>query len=215
MAILGENQQDSKKLEKALVSLAQVAEKGLPLNESVASGMLINLAINYQVWSKKQVKELELVTMGDAKVVEEHLLVKFNQTIRIFIEKYQRLLEIGKQPEGIVIILSSAIEQVKIREKELLIEILSLIKALIDLIWRQGGKKLIENIFPNTFSSLFNLILNQYREVKSLKSKQIALEILSILTKCYYSYQTTLLESSKPLVNPFQKQPLSPATITS
>lgn len=203
MAILGENQQDSKKLEKALVSLAQVAEKGLPLNESVASGMLINLAINYQVWSKKQVKELELVTMGDAKVVEEHLLVKFNQTIRIFIEKYQRLLEIGKQPEGIVIILSSAIEQVKIREKELLIEILSLIKALIDLIWRQGGKKLIENIFPNTFSSLFNLILNQYREVKSLKSKQIALEILSILAKCYYSYQTTLLEPPKPLVNPF------------
>lgn len=115
MAILSENQRDSKKLEKALNSLTQVAEKGLPLNETVAMGMLLNLAINYQAWSKKEIKELELVTMGEGKAVEEHLLVRLNQTIIIFLEKHHRLLDVRKQPEGIVIMLSTAIEQIRIR----------------------------------------------------------------------------------------------------
>lgn len=68
-----------------------------------------------------------------------------------------------KEPEGLVIVLSSAVGQVRNREKELLVEVLALVRSIVELVWRQGGKRMIESVFPNTFSTLFNLVLNQYK----------------------------------------------------
>jgi hypothetical protein len=65
----------------------------------------------------------------------------------------------------------------------------------------------VHKVLPSTVSTLFNLVLNQQTEIRSVKSKQIALKVITELL-CHHFKKKP--QSAKHFANPLSKSTLDP-----
>ncbi|MBS1890062.1 MAG: hypothetical protein JST59_02120 [Actinobacteria bacterium] len=162
-------------------------ERGLPLNEVIAARLMTGLTINFRFWAKKSTNEIQLISPENEKgdVVEEHLLVLFVQVLRSTIDRHIKLLNVAKEPECMIVLLDTSLEMVRNKQKELLLAVLELVLTLVKSLLSERAE-FVEKIFPSTLSTLFNLVLNQQAETKSVKAKQLALKVVTELLYAHF-----------------------------